>query len=109
METNLLLDTYLRELRLPAFLQNYRKFAEEAAQANQSYDRFLLALAEQEATQRDRNRITRCRKSWLTLTFPAPPAPASNGWWSWHAGATSRKPSQFSWSGILVWGKPTLR
>jgi DNA replication protein DnaC len=59
METNLLLETYLKELRLPVFLQNYRKFAEEAAQANQSYDRFLLALAEQEAAQRERNRIAR--------------------------------------------------
>lgn len=59
METNLLLDTYLKELRLPTFLHNYRKFAEEAAQANHSYDRFLLALAEQEAAQRERNRIAR--------------------------------------------------
>ena len=31
METNMLLDTYLKELRLPTFLQNYSKFAEEAA------------------------------------------------------------------------------
>jgi DNA replication protein DnaC len=59
MEANLLLDTYLKELRLPTFLQNYRKFAEEAAQANHSYDRFLLALTEQEVAQRERNRITR--------------------------------------------------
>lgn len=59
METNLLLDTYLKELRLPTFLHNYRKFAEEAAQANHSYDRFLLALAEQEVAQRERNRIAR--------------------------------------------------
>jgi len=59
METNLLLDTYLKELRLPTFLQNYHKFAEEAAQSNHGYDRFLLALAEQEVAQRERNRITR--------------------------------------------------
>ena len=59
METNLLLDTYLKALRLPMFLQNYRKFAEEAAQGNHSYDRYLLALAEQEAAQRERNRIAR--------------------------------------------------
>ena len=59
METNMLLDTYLKELRLPTFLQNYRKFAEDAAQANHSYDRFLLALAEQEVAQRERNRIAR--------------------------------------------------
>jgi DNA replication protein DnaC len=56
METNLLLDTYLKGLRLPTFLQNYRKFAEEAAQTNHSYDRFLLALA---VAQRERNRIAR--------------------------------------------------
>ena len=59
METNLLLDTYLKQLRLPTFLQNYPKFAEEAAQDDHSYDRFLLALAEQEVTQRERNRIAR--------------------------------------------------
>jgi DNA replication protein DnaC len=59
METNMLLDAYLKELRLPTFLHNYRKFAEEAAQANHSYDRFLLALTEQEVAQRERNRIAR--------------------------------------------------
>ena len=59
MEANLLLETYLKALRLPTFLQNYRKFAEDAAQANLTYDRFLLALAEQEMAQRERNRIAR--------------------------------------------------
>ena len=59
MDANLLLDTYLRQLRLPTFLQNYRKFAEEAAHSDHGYDRFLLALAEQEVAQRERNRITR--------------------------------------------------
>jgi len=59
MEMNMLLDTYLKELRLPTFLQNYRKFAEDAALANHSYDQFLLALAEQEVAQRERNRIAR--------------------------------------------------
>ncbi len=59
METNMLLDTYLKALRLPIFLQNYRKFAADAAQADHSYDRFLLALAEQEVAQRERSRIAR--------------------------------------------------
>jgi DNA replication protein DnaC len=59
MEANMLLDTYLKALRLPTFLQNYGKFAEEAAQADHSFDRFLLALAEQEVAQRERNRIAR--------------------------------------------------
>jgi DNA replication protein DnaC len=62
MTENMLLETYLKSLRLPTFLANYRKFAEEAAQAGHSYDRFLLALAEQEVAQRERNRIARCIK-----------------------------------------------
>ena len=59
MEENMLLDTHLKALRLPAFLQNYAKLAEEAAQADHSYDRFLLALTELEVAQRERNRIAR--------------------------------------------------
>jgi len=58
METTMLLETYLKQLRLPTFLHNYAKFAEDAAQANLSYDRYLLALAEQEVAQRDENRKT---------------------------------------------------
>jgi DNA replication protein DnaC len=59
MTANPLLDTYLRQLRLPTFLANYRKFAEDASQDNLSYDRFLLALAELEVVQREKNRIQR--------------------------------------------------
>lgn len=59
METNMLLETYLRALRLPTFLQNYLKFAGEASQAGHSYDRYLLALSEQEIAQREQNRIAR--------------------------------------------------
>jgi DNA replication protein DnaC len=53
MTETLLLDTYLKQLRLPAFVQHHRKVAEEAAHANLGYDRFLLALAEQEVQQRE--------------------------------------------------------
>jgi len=63
METHMLLETHLKALRLPTFLKNYRKFAEEAAQADHTYDRFLLALAEQEVAQRERNLIARRIKS----------------------------------------------
>lgn len=56
---NPLLDSYLKSLRLPAFAKHYRKFAEDAALANLTYDRFLLALAEQEIAQRERNRQLR--------------------------------------------------
>ena len=62
MSENMLLETYLKSLRLPTFLANYRKVAEEAVRADHSYDRFLLALAEQEVAQRERNRIARCIK-----------------------------------------------
>lgn len=56
MSENLLLETCLKQLRLPTFLHNYRKFAEDAAQANLDYDRYLLSLAEHEIAQRERNR-----------------------------------------------------
>lgn len=59
MNENLLLDTYLKQLRLPIFLKNWRKFAEDAAQANLGYDRYLQSLAEQEVAQREKNREER--------------------------------------------------
>ena len=59
METTMLLETYLKQLRLPTVLHNYSKFAEDAAQNHLSYDRYLLALAEQEVAQRDENRRIR--------------------------------------------------
>lgn len=53
---HLLLEGYLKELRLLSFLKHYETFAEDAAQNNQSYHRFLLALAQQEALDRDQRR-----------------------------------------------------
>ena len=63
MEANLLLESYLKQLRLPGFLRNYRKFADDAAQANLSFDRYLLSLAEQEVTQRQSHRQVRLIKA----------------------------------------------
>jgi DNA replication protein DnaC len=51
-----LLEGYLKQLRLSTFIRNYAQFAQDAAKANQSYDQFLLALAREEAAQRDHNR-----------------------------------------------------
>jgi DNA replication protein DnaC len=59
MERNSLLDTYLRQLHLPAFNQHYLPFATDAAQKNLDYPRYLLALAEQEINTREQNRIQR--------------------------------------------------
>lgn len=62
MEANHLLESYLKDLRLPGFLRNYRKFAEDAAQASLGYDRYLLSLAEQEVAQREGKRQARLIK-----------------------------------------------
>jgi DNA replication protein DnaC len=51
-----LLDSYLKQLRLPVFVRNWRSFAADASSGNLSYERFLLALAEQEVSQREQNR-----------------------------------------------------
>lgn len=63
METPMLLESYLKQLRLPTFLRNYRQVAQEAAQAGLDYDRFLLALAEQEVAHREKNRQTQFIRS----------------------------------------------
>lgn len=55
METNLLLESHLRQLRLPTFAKNYRAFATDAAQHQLDYPRYLLALAEQEVAKREQN------------------------------------------------------
>lgn len=59
MERNPLLETYLRQLHLPAFNQHYLPFATDAAQKNLDYPRYLLALVEQEIQTREQNRIQR--------------------------------------------------
>ncbi len=68
METHGLLESYLKQLRLPTFLKNYAKFAEDAIQNNLDFQRYLLALAEQEVTQREQNRRQRRIKA---ARFPA--------------------------------------
>ncbi|MCI0398103.1 MAG: IS21-like element helper ATPase IstB [Chloroflexi bacterium] len=53
------LESYLRKLCLSSFIRHYEAFAAEAAQSNQSYSRYLLALAEQELLERDSRRRER--------------------------------------------------
>lgn len=59
-EHHMLLESYLRQLRLPSFVQHYQKLAQDAAQTNLSYERYLLALAEGEVAQREVHRVQRC-------------------------------------------------
>lgn len=57
MERNPLLDSYLRQLRLPTFTKLYPQFAADAARNNHDTVRFLLALTEQEVNQRQLNML----------------------------------------------------
>lgn len=52
----LLLEAYLKALRLHTFGQYYAAFAEDAIHNNQAYPDYLLALAEQEVADRERKR-----------------------------------------------------
>jgi len=63
MEPTLLLESYLKTLRLPAFVQQYRRIAEDAAREQLSYEHFLLALAEQEVQQREAQRRAHCLRA----------------------------------------------
>ena len=56
MDSNLLLETHLKSLRLTTFRQQYQQVGEDAARNNLAYDRYLLALTEQEVSQRQLNR-----------------------------------------------------
>ena len=67
MERNPLLDSYLRQLRLPTFAKLYPQFAADAARNNHDTVRFLLALAEQEVNQRQLNMLQQRLK---TARFP---------------------------------------
>lgn len=67
MERNPLLDSYLRQLRLPTFTKLYPQFAADAARNNHDMLRFLLALAEQEINQRQLNMLQQRLK---TARFP---------------------------------------
>jgi DNA replication protein DnaC len=59
MESDLLLREYCKRLRLPTLAANFRRFAEDAARENHSYERYLLALLEREVQQRTSNQEQR--------------------------------------------------
>lgn len=54
-----LLNSYLKELNLRTFIHNHENFASDAVRNKHTHSRYLLALAEQEVTQRDVNRRQR--------------------------------------------------
>jgi DNA replication protein DnaC len=63
MQHQELLETYLRALKLPTFLEHYQSAAQDAARSDLPYERYLLALCEAEMAQREANRIERAMAS----------------------------------------------
>lgn len=51
------LEASLRELKLPMFLHHYQTYAQDAARAGLSFERYLLALCEAEMAEREVRRI----------------------------------------------------
>jgi DNA replication protein DnaC len=55
MKGKMLLEALLKRLKLPAVLKSYQELARQAVEADQTYEGYLLALAETEVQQRDEN------------------------------------------------------
>jgi len=66
-QTHLLLESYLKELKLSCFMQEYKAFSDVATAQHQSYQDYLEALSEREITTRQERRIERLIK---TAGFP---------------------------------------
>jgi DNA replication protein DnaC len=63
MEPPALLESYLKQLGLPAVSQHYRRLAEEATRSQASYEQFLCAVVEQEIRKREQQRLVRLIRS----------------------------------------------
>src|SRR5258708_12720834 len=59
MKTDMLVESYLKQLKLPCFAQSYQPLAQEAARTNLSYERYVLGLASEEMASREAHRIER--------------------------------------------------
>lgn len=82
MTTTLLIEAHLKRLKLPTMRRQFASLAREAANANRTYEEFLLTLLEEEVRQRDvsviRERLRRANfpevKTLDTFDFTAIPA-----------------------------------
>src|SRR6266704_2162685 len=69
------LERYLKELHLPAFRASWEELARQAQQESNSYQQYLLGLAQRECQERRNKRVERLlhdsrlplEKSWQTL------------------------------------------
>jgi DNA replication protein DnaC len=63
MTQEYVLESYLKQLRLPGMLQTYQSLASEAARANLTYEQFLLGLLREEIKRRETSRIQRATQA----------------------------------------------
>ena len=77
-----LLEHYLKQLRLPTVLREFPKMAEQCAKEGATFEQFLLRLVEQEMLDRERRATERrikaaksqYQRAWRRTTFrPFPP------------------------------------
>ena len=68
MKSGVLLENYLKTLRLPTFLREYGQLARQCAGNDQGYEEFLLQLAEREVAAREQKGVARRIKE---ACFPA--------------------------------------
>lgn len=59
MKTEMLLESHLKQLKLPCFAHSYQTLAQEAARTNLSYEQYLFGLASEEMASREAHRIER--------------------------------------------------
>src|SRR5437660_5610042 len=52
-----LLESYLHQLRLPTFIQNYQAFAQDAIRSGLSFERYLFGLCKAEVVQKEAHRV----------------------------------------------------
>lgn len=82
VEANVLLAHHLKTLKLPVFLREYPKVANQCARENNDYARFLLQLSELELIEREKRGMERrikeagfpVRKTLDTFDFTAIPS-----------------------------------
>jgi len=67
MEQHILLESYLKRLKLPSMLNHYQETARQARQDNQAYEGYLSALVEMEVILRDENS---CKRRIAAARFP---------------------------------------
>src|SRR5579859_7395425 len=101
---NTLLESYLRELKLPTFAQNYTAFAQDAARTGLSCERYLFALSEAEIAQRDANRVER---SIAQAKFPVVKE-LSQFDWSCVQGVTKTRVLELAQGGYIIQAEPII-